>query len=108
MKRLLLILAVLVCAFIFWYFVVDSDQRKGEQAIRRIEEFRQIHHQLPNSLSEIGLPELEDGPIYYHKIDNQNYCIFYGTSLGESETYDSRTHAWTDIIDLCTISNPVK
>jgi hypothetical protein len=106
MKRVFLALAVLtVIGITIWWLLPDSKQRKGEDAVRQIEEFRQSHHRLPSSLSEIGIEDSEADPIYYNRVDDRNYCVWYGTTLGESVTYESTKRAWIDT-NSCIVSRP--
>lgn len=45
------------------------------------------------SLEDIGEKTSEEGPIYYEKRGDQ-YLIWFGTTLGESRIYDSKTGKW--------------
>lgn len=53
------------------------------------------HGQLPENLHELGDGFGDDGPIYYQRTWASTYILWYGTSLGESCTYDSFTDEWT-------------
>jgi hypothetical protein len=72
----------------------DSKYKIGVQAINKIEDFRRKNHALPQYLGQIGIEETESGPIYYQLTTDSTYTIWYGLSLGESRTYDSKTKKW--------------
>jgi hypothetical protein len=72
----------------------DANYRLGVQAINKIEDFRQKNHALPQYLGQIGIEETESGPIYYQTTTDSTYTIWYGLTLGESRTYDSKTKKW--------------
>ena len=38
--------------------------------------------------------ENEDGPVYYEKINDGVYILWYGTTLGESNIYNSKKQRW--------------
>ena len=95
------VLAFLLCAVFFlglflwqpvWLFHWQ-DLRTGDQIISRVEAFRRAHKYLPETLKEVGLdnPDLK---VFYRKISEDEYCVWFGTSLGESETYSSRARKW--------------
>lgn len=67
---------------------------KGNEAVIKIEEFKNKNGRLPNSLSEVGIVETESGPIYYEKKNDSKYILWFGKELGESITYDSDTKQW--------------
>lgn len=62
--------------------------------IKKIELFQIKNNKLPSTLSEIGIKETEEGPFFYRKISQTEYMIWFGTSLGESKTYNSKTKKW--------------
>lgn len=70
-----------------------SDFRTGNRIIGRVEAFRQSHGRLPETLEEVGITEA-DLRGFYRKTNDQEYIVWFGTSLGESESYDSRTGKW--------------
>ena len=74
----------------------SESQRKAEanKIIVKLDDFKNRTNRLPESLSEIGIVEDETGPIYYRKIDDTNYEVWFGRELGESTTYRSATHQW--------------
>ena len=62
--------------------------------MKLIEEFATEHHRLPNNLCDVGLTCQEEGPIYYRKDDDGQYIVWYGTRLGSSVVYSSKTRKW--------------
>jgi hypothetical protein len=74
---------------VFFY----GDFKTGNEIVSRIETYRTTQGRLPEALSEIGFEETDSGP-FYKKIDNTQYCVWFGTTLGESETYNSHTRKW--------------
>jgi hypothetical protein len=82
-----------------WLFRPDAlryadEFRAGQQAIAAIERYHSRTGSLPDSLADVGLPAGEDGPVYYASEDRQDYILWFGTTLGESITYHSRTRQW--------------
>ena len=67
--------------------------RTGNEIISRVETFRVSFGRLPESLKEVELDD-PDLAVFYRKISADEYCVWFGTSLGESETYSSRTKQW--------------
>ena len=71
-----------------------SKQDASNIAISKIEEFRKVKKRLPDSLSEAGAQDDESCPCYC-KTGADSYLVWYGTTLGESDTYDSETRKWS-------------
>ena len=84
----------IVCVFIWQPVRIFhwQDFRKGKAIATRIEAYRSAHGRLPDTLGEPGMND--DDRIFYRKEENNDYVIWFGTTLGESETYDSRTKEW--------------
>jgi hypothetical protein len=72
----------------------SSKRAAGDHVIAQVEKFKQQHGKVPDSLEEIGIKADESGPIYYEKKSDSHYIVWYGTSLGESTTYDSEVRKW--------------
>ena len=68
--------------------------REGDEVVAAIERHRHATGRLPESLRAVGLPEAEEGPIHYERRGDGGYVLWFGTVLGESATYDSRTGRW--------------
>lgn len=66
----------------------------GFSVIQKIENYRKSNGYLPKKLSEIGIKETEEGPFYYDKINDVNYSLSFGTTLGESKIYYSDSKKW--------------
>jgi hypothetical protein len=69
-------------------------KKEGSAIIEKIETFKTKTSRLPESLSEIGLKDTEEGPIYYRKTRESSYEIWFGAELGESVTYTSQSKTW--------------
>jgi hypothetical protein len=96
MKRLAAAM-FLILVLAFALIACGPSQRKsGNNLIVKIDEFRKSKGHLPNSLSEIGTEESESCPCYC-KTGESGYIIWYGTTLGESDTYDSQTKKWSEV-----------
>ena len=68
--------------------------RTGNEIVNKIENFKKAKGKLPETLSEIGIEEKEEGPIYYKKESETKYILWFGTTLGESVSYNSDTKEW--------------
>ena len=69
------------------------DFEVGNNIISRVESFRKSHGRLPDTLAEVGINDPDLG-VFYQKTSADGYEVWFGTSLGESETYDSQTKKW--------------
>jgi hypothetical protein len=69
-------------------------KKEGAAIIEKIETFKAGNARLPESLSDLGLKDAEEGPIYYRKTSDSSYEIWFGAELGESVTYRSQSKAW--------------
>jgi hypothetical protein len=72
----------------------DPKQAMGDRTVQLIDKFVGEHQRLPNDLSELGVKDVEEGPIYYRKEGEREYIVWYGTRLGSSVVYDSKTKRW--------------
>lgn len=73
---------------------IRAKEAEGTKIIEKIENFRIEKARLPKSLTEIGIVESEEGPVYYKQISDGHYQLWYGAALGESVTYDSDRKTW--------------
>lgn len=85
---------LLILAFYISACSHSGKMKQGNELVSKIEKFKSEKGRLPESLSEIGIVETESGPIYYKKESDSKYIVWFGTSLGESMTYDSDTKQW--------------
>lgn len=74
--------------------------RVGNSVITRVEAFRASHGRLPETLEEVGITD-PDLTVYYCKAEKDEYYVWFGTTLGESETYDSRARKWVPVSGAC-------
>jgi hypothetical protein len=68
--------------------------QKGKELTAKVEGFRREKGRLPDSLGELGVEEIIEGPLYYTKSGETSYTIHFGTTLGESVIYNSDTKEW--------------
>ncbi|MGY6648252.1 hypothetical protein [Wenyingzhuangia sp. IMCC45574] len=66
----------------------------AEMLIEKVEAFKKINNRLPKDVTEIGLVEEMDSPAFYQIETDSTYMVYYGLSLGESNTYKSSTKDW--------------
>ena len=88
----------LTYGFLFFTGVIREVTLKGESKsmIEKVEEYKKVNGFYPKKISDVGFPEPdESGPIFYEPKDsNTSYEIYFGMSLGESFTYNSKTQKW--------------
>jgi hypothetical protein len=75
-----------------WFFH-RQDLKTGKKIISKVETFRKNYNRLPENLKEVGIDD-PDLRVFYHKMDKNEYCVWFGTTLGESEAYTSSTRKW--------------
>lgn len=75
---------------------VFSHKRIGSQDIALIEAYRVSHGTLPPDLETLGINVSDDGPIFYQRKGDTEYILWFGTTLGESVTYSSKTKIWDE------------
>ena len=86
---------VALCIFLWqpdWLFHW-RDFRTGNEIVSRVEAFRKSHGYVPEALKDVGVTD-PDLRVFYRKTSDNEYLVWFGTTLGESETYDSRTKKW--------------
>lgn len=91
----------LICLCLWFVFSTPCSQvrndrlkKEGDKMVKQVEEFKQQKGRLPDSVKELGMEETLEGPIYYRKIDENRYMLWFGTELGESIKYDSDRRTW--------------
>lgn len=92
MNRLTLMTPLAIVAFIS--SCENSPQRQAEELIIKVEAFRTSKGYLPDSLAQLGLREIEEGPVYYRRETDTSFTVWYGRELGESRTYHSASQSW--------------
>jgi hypothetical protein len=65
----------------------------GNALILHVEAFRAKYGRLPEDLNELGDKD-QDPDVFFQKTSDSDYIVWFGTSLGESEVYNSATHKW--------------
>jgi hypothetical protein len=71
-----------------------AQRKASNEIVVKVEQFRKSSGHLPEGLSDIGVKGNESCPCYC-KTSNDSFMVWYGTTLGESDTYDSRTKQWS-------------
>lgn len=98
MNRLLIVISMLVLAVGCNY----AERNASNEIVARVERFKRTTGRLPEALSDIGLKQNESCPCYC-KTGNDSYMVWYGTAVGESATYDSRTKQWSEAAGLVCV-----
>ena len=92
---IMVLICVLLGSFLFqpvWLFHRE-EIRVGNEVVSLVEAFRTTHSYLPERLKDIGVNEA-DLNVFYRKVSDQEYEVWFGTSVGESKTYNSLTKKW--------------
>ena len=71
----------------------------GNELIKRIEDYRLKNGTLPEKLNYIySESEKEKFEIFYYDVENQDYVLYFGTSLGEVVYFFSKYKEWCDYL----------
>ena len=102
-----ILLVVALGAFLFLEYlgppnvIWRSEIRKGNRLISDIEAFHRVHGRLPAELSELSKGPTEQEKLFYQRCDETSYIVWFGTTLGESMTYHSKSRDWSEASDGC-------
>jgi hypothetical protein len=98
--RILVLVASLCCGLAAYVLVWQPvwlihwrDFRKAEDVISRVEAFRHSHGYPPETLDAVGLADPYFN-VFYQRNGDKEYYVWFGITVGESETYDSQTQLW--------------
>jgi hypothetical protein len=93
-----IIFLILISVVFYQVFIYTEPERKiVNNAISLVENYRTTNGKYPKSLNDVGL-KYDDmsGPVYYQLDESSNeYIIWFGTSIGSSVVYESKTKKWT-------------
>jgi hypothetical protein len=99
-NRILILIGVIFClvavAIFLWqptWLFHWNDFRIGNEIISRVDVFRKSHGYVPETLKDVGITD-PDLSVFYRKTGDNEYIVWFGTTLGESETYNSRSRKW--------------
>jgi hypothetical protein len=82
-------------------FVWRDEIREGQELVVKVETFRQENHRLPESLEEVGIRDPDSLRLNYEKCNDSEYLLSFGTTLGESMTYNPIKRKWEPDNDPC-------
>lgn len=96
---LLLIVSVVACGYAViraWppELFYRTELRTGNMIISRVESFKAVHGHLPENLNEVGIANADSLNVFYRREGSERYIVWFGTTLGESMTYDSQLRKW--------------
>jgi hypothetical protein len=100
-KRHLLIPVFIFLGFIVFFFstffspwAYSQEYEEAKKVILALSAYHAINERYPDSIENVGFNATEQGPIHYRKINDEEYHIWFGTTLGNSMEYDSKTKHW--------------
>lgn len=70
-------------------------QQHAESLIEKVETFKQETGRLPENEQELKM-EAQMHLSFYKKINNEEFEVWYGTGLGASKIYNSKTKTWRE------------
>jgi hypothetical protein len=78
----------------YWVFAPDSWKYASKIAIgykdaRNIDAYRERTGRLPAKLEDVGISVDLSGPIFYDRCSDTRYVLWFGTTLGDSMSFDS-------------------
>jgi hypothetical protein len=100
------VIAIGLCLIGFWRFAPDdvvwsSKIHRANRLIHQVESFQSAQGHLPATIEEMGKPVVDRDRYFYQKCSESRYIVWFGTTLGESMTYDSITKKWDSHSNGC-------
>ena len=101
MKKKIFAIITIAMLLLFILFFIFKDERekeltdKGDQIIEKIEAFRQEHHKIPKTLSEVGFTN-DDGAnmLFYDVYNDTTFTLSFIMSMDYNKTYYSDVKQW--------------
>ena len=90
--------------FIFFMFLLTASsccdmmcerERHAAIVIDSVESFKAQNNRLPDDLAEMGI-EYNMELSFYNKVDSVEYEVWYGSWVGVSKVYNSKTKSWRE------------
>jgi glutaredoxin 2 len=92
-----IILFLVIALFTIRYAMISTGanelRKESSEIIRKVESYKDSLGFYPENLELVGYKTTESEQFFYEK-QNQNYIIWYGQELGESNVYHSNTKKW--------------
>lgn len=76
--------------------ILCERQKHADLIIKQVEEFKLENGRLPEDVTETGLDDKQMHLSFYTKISDSEYEVWYGTELGVSKIYNSKTKTWRE------------
>lgn len=97
MRQIIQILTiVLVLVITSCCDIICERQKHADFIIEKVEKFKHETGRLPNNVTELGIDDKQMHLSFYTKIDSTEYEVWYGTDLGVSKIYNSKTREWRE------------
>jgi len=85
--------------------IYASKFNAGNKAVSRVESFKRNRGRLPEALDEVGIEDSESSQVHYTRQSATEYTVWFGTTLGDCMTYDSRSEKWEGICVVVPTTN---
>ncbi|HEY2858730.1 MAG TPA: hypothetical protein VGJ21_09970 [Terracidiphilus sp.] len=107
--RIAISIAFVLAAGFVVYFLFAPDSwlysrriALGNRDAFKIDAYRQRTGRVPARLEDLGVDVSEDGPICYERCSDTRYILWFGTTLGESMSFDSAKRTWVSLNIVCS------
>ena len=87
------------CGLVYFWAALGQSRRLGKEAellVVQVEAYRTEKGALPSNLEALGRRTTLEGPLHYVRRGEETYLVWFGTMLGSSVTWDSRTGEWRE------------
>ena len=91
------LLIILALPFLIRKISEHNDEelvKQTNEIIKKLEDYREKHHTVPDSLEQLGLKIPEDFPLDYIKEDSLDYVIGFQFVAFHSKAYHSNRRRW--------------
>lgn len=98
-------IGALICIAVFARDSMECSRgvKRGNGIVRLVDVSCEREGKLPESLSEVGIPDTDQDRYFYQPCTDGQYIVWFGTRLGESMIYDSATRKWDPFNAVCNV-----
>jgi len=93
---LILIVAIVIFIFSMQRWDEYKMEKRGNEVVSKVEQFRKDYGRLPESRGEMGLQDGETVQPYYIKRSDSSYEVYYTLGFDTGYIYRSDTQHWED------------